>query len=78
MKISLDKTIRSISLALDLAEISSVENKNIIENISNINYSKHNFMNHSQRATYISLSLANYLNLSDSSKKLFIFINTFT
>ncbi|ABK62489.1 MULTISPECIES: HD-GYP domain-containing protein [Clostridium] len=75
MKISLDKTIRSISLALDLAEISSVENKNIIENISNINYSKHNFMNHSQRATYISLSLANYLNLSDSSKK-YLYLST--
>lgn len=69
MKISLHKTVRSISLALDLAEISSVENKNIIENISNINYSKHNFMNHSKRATYISLSLANFLNLSDTSKK---------
>ncbi|EDS78254.1 HD-GYP domain-containing protein [Clostridium massiliodielmoense] len=75
MKISLDKTVRSISLALDLAEISSIDNKNIIENISNINYSKHNFMNHSKRATYISLILANFLNLSDDSKK-YLYLST--
>ncbi|KGM96798.1 hydrolase [Clostridium novyi A str. 4552] len=75
MKISLDKTVRSISIALDLAEISSIDNKHIVENISNINYSKHNFMNHSKRATYISLILADFLNLSDDSKK-YLYLST--
>ncbi|MCD3350869.1 HD domain-containing protein [Clostridium botulinum D/C] len=76
MKISLDKTLRSMSIALDLAEISSIDNnKNIVENISNINYSNHNFMNHSKRATYISLVLANALNLNDDIKK-YLYLST--
>lgn len=68
MKISLDKTIRAMSIALDLAEISSIEDKHkdIIEKISNINYSEHRFMNHSKRATYIALKIANKLNLDNN------------
>lgn len=65
MKISLDKTIRAMAIALDLAEISSVKDSTIIEDISNINFSKHNYLNHSKRTTYISLKLGEQLGLSE-------------
>lgn len=69
MNISLDKTIRAIAIALDLAEISSVKDSDIIEDISNINFSKHNYLNHSKRTTYISLILGGQLNLSENFMK---------
>ncbi|WP_125154054.1 HD-GYP domain-containing protein [Clostridium rectalis] len=69
MEISMDKIIRAMSIALDLAEMSSMEGKNIVENITNINYSKHKFMHHSERTAYISLELANYMKLSTEIKK---------
>ncbi|KHD37142.1 hydrolase [Clostridium acetobutylicum] len=73
MDISFEKIIRSVSLALDLAEISSSENPNCEKNISNVNFSSHKFYNHSKRTTYIALKLAKVLNLSnDSMKNLYI------
>lgn len=63
MKISLDKTIRAMSTALNLAQINSVEDRNIIEDISDVNYSKHEFLNHSTRTSYISLKIAKQFNL---------------
>lgn len=73
MKVSIDKTIRAMSIALDLAQISSKYNDfpgndPIIENITNVNYSDHKFMHHSQRTTYISLEIANHLNLDENCK----------
>ena len=43
MKVSIDKTIRAMAIALDLAQISSnynnfPGNEPIIENITNVNY----------------------------------------
>ncbi|MBC2400106.1 HD-GYP domain-containing protein [Clostridium tetanomorphum] len=70
MKINLDKVIRSISIALDLAEISSIDGTNIIEDVSNINFSEHKFMHHAQRTTYICLEIASQLNLDENTKKL--------
>ncbi|OAA92951.1 HD-GYP domain-containing protein [Clostridium coskatii] len=74
MKVSMDKTIRAMSIALDLAQMSSKYdsfngNDPVIENITNINYSDHRFIHHSQRTTYIALEIANYLKLSDNFKK---------
>lgn len=71
MKINFDKIIRSISIALDLAEISSMsESDKIIEDVTNINYSEHKFMHHAQRTAYISLELACQLNLPENNQKL--------
>lgn len=76
MKINMDKIIRALSLALDLAQISALDDKNnniIIEEVSNINYSKHAFMNHSERACYVSLEIAHSLQLDYSTiKELYI------
>ena len=69
MNISLDKTIRAMAIALDLAEISSIKDSIIIEDVSNINFSKHNYLNHSKRTTYISLKLGEQLNLSENFMK---------
>lgn len=69
MKVSLDKTIRAMSIALDLVEISSLENKNVIEEISNINYSDHKFNHHSERTAYISLKIANHLGFDEEALK---------
>ncbi|WP_039657568.1 HD-GYP domain-containing protein [Clostridium tyrobutyricum] len=71
MRISMDKIIRAMSIALDLAQMSSRNSgeKPIIENITNVDYSNHRFMHHSQRTTYIALKIANYLNLSGEEKR---------
>jgi HD-GYP domain-containing protein (c-di-GMP phosphodiesterase class II) len=66
MKISLDKTIRAMSLALDLAEISSMESLDVATKISKNNYAKHTFLHHSTRTTYIAIELGNLLNLKDN------------
>lgn len=70
MDISFEKTIRAISLALDLAEISSSENLSLGDNISSINLSNHEFYNHSKRTTYIALKLGKFLKLDETSMKL--------
>ncbi|MBM7870316.1 putative nucleotidyltransferase with HDIG domain [Clostridium pascui] len=69
MKINMDKIIRALSLALDLAQMSALDNNTnmIVEEISNIDYSKHVFMNHSKRVCYISLELAHSLQLDYST-----------
>ncbi|MEW9096362.1 MAG: HD domain-containing phosphohydrolase [Clostridiaceae bacterium] len=63
MEISLNKVIRAISIALDLSQMSSVDGTNIIEEVTNINYSKHKFMNHSLRTCYIAIEIGRELNI---------------
>lgn len=73
MKISLDKTIRAMSIALDLAEMSSIENKHIVEKVSNVKYSEHAFLHHSTRTTYIALEIGRFLNIKQKFfEKLYI------
>lgn len=67
MNISLYKTVRAMSIALDLAEINSIEDKDIIENVSNINYSLHEFSHHSNRTTYIAIEISKLFNLDKQS-----------
>ncbi len=66
MKISLDKTIRAMSLALDLAEISSMDSLDDTSKVSKINYTKHTFLHHSTRTTYIAIELGKLLQLQDN------------
>lgn len=67
MNINIEETIKALSIALDLAEISSMENKVIIEDVTNINYSEHNYIHHSRRTTYIALSIAKELMLKQET-----------
>lgn len=69
MEISLDKTIRAMAIALDLAEISSVYDIDVVEKVSNVNYSEHKFLHHSKRAAYIALEIAKKLNFEDECLK---------
>ncbi|GAA0733428.1 HD-GYP domain-containing protein [Clostridium oceanicum] len=67
MDIYMDNILRSISAALDLSEMSSInKDNNIIENITNINYSSHFFLHHSERTSYIAYSLAKAMNIEGS------------
>ncbi len=73
MKISLDKTIRAMSLALDLSEISSMESLDDAPKASKINYAKHTFLHHSTKTTYIAIELGRFLQLKDNiMNKLYI------
>ncbi len=76
MNINMNKIIRALSLALDLAQMSALDDNNnniIIEEVSNINYSKHAITNHSNRVCYISLEIAHSLHLDYSTiKELYI------
>ncbi|WMJ79634.1 HD domain-containing protein [Clostridium sp. MB40-C1] len=67
MRISLDKTILAMAIALDLAEINSIEDTYVIENVSKINYSEHEFFHHSKRTAYIAIKIATELNLDTES-----------
>lgn len=65
MNINLNNLVKSLSLALDLAEMSTSSKETIIEDISKVNYTKHTFMNHSKKVTYISLEIAKSLELNE-------------
>lgn len=69
MNVSFEKIIRAISLALDLAETSSAENSTVVEQVSNIRFSNHKFVNHSRRTTYISLKVGRKLKLNEKAMK---------
>ncbi len=69
MKISMDKVIRSMSVALDLSQISSESDTPVIENVTNVNYTNHKFIHHSHRTTYMALEIANFMKLSEEQKK---------
>ncbi|KOF57052.1 MULTISPECIES: HD-GYP domain-containing protein [Clostridium] len=69
MSICFEKIIRAISLALDLSQISSIENSTVIEEISNIPLANHKFLNHSKRTTYIALKVGKRLSLPEESIK---------
>ncbi|KOA18329.1 cyclic di-GMP phosphodiesterase response regulator RpfG [Clostridium homopropionicum DSM 5847] len=73
MRVNLNKTIRAMALALDLAEKSSIKDKDIVERVSNVNYSEHEFANHSRRVAYIAMSLSKFINFNlDEKNALYI------
>lgn len=66
MYISLEKTIRAMSIALDLAEISSSLDASIIKSNNGETYLEHTFLHHSKKVAYISLEIGKILNLTSS------------
>lgn len=69
MEINIDKVIRAMSVALDLSQTSSEYDTEIIENITNVDYTDHKFIHHSHRTTYMALEIANFIKLSKEQKK---------
>lgn len=67
MNISLNKVVTALSISLDLAETTSLQNLNVIEDISGVNYSKHKYSHHSKRTAFIALEIGKKLNISDES-----------
>lgn len=73
VKISIEKIIRSMSIALNLSQNSSGSDTPIIENITNVDYTTHRFIHHSYRTTYMALEISNYIGLNqDQQKQLYI------
>ncbi len=71
MEINLNNVIASISMTLDLSQISS--EISVVEDISNVKYHHKKFLYHSKRTTYIALEIAKKLNLNyDIQKSLYI------
>lgn len=50
--------IKAISLSIDLAECSTIQEMNFVEERTNINYSSHNFSYHTQRTCYVAVNIA--------------------
>lgn len=67
MNISLNKIVNALSIALDLTETTSLQNMNVIEDISEVDYSKHKYSHHSKRTAYISLEIGNKLKINDEN-----------
>ncbi|WP_017413484.1 HD-GYP domain-containing protein [Clostridium tunisiense] len=67
MNISLNKVVNALSISLDLAETTSLQNLNVIEDISGVNYSKHKYSHHSKRTAFIALEIGKKLNISEES-----------
>jgi HD-GYP domain-containing protein (c-di-GMP phosphodiesterase class II) len=69
VKVDFNKFIASVSLALDLAEGSVFHDYNVkstdLDSGISLDYSSHNFVLHSKKATLVSLYLANKLSLAD-------------
>lgn len=70
MKIDLDNVLLSLSIALDLAESSSLYDMDIVENHTHVNYSDHEFIYHSQKTAYIALEIAKEIKLPEHAKKI--------
>ncbi len=69
MKISLNKIVHALSIALDLAMANSDMGLKLMEDIDSNNSTKSKFSHHSNRTTYISLRIAKQLQLNDESYK---------
>jgi HD-GYP domain-containing protein (c-di-GMP phosphodiesterase class II) len=67
MKVSLNKIVTALSIALDLTETTSLESLNVIEDISGVNYSKHRYSHHSKRTAYISLEIGKKLKIREEN-----------
>ncbi len=67
MEISLSRVMKVLALSLDLAEMSTITEQQIIETSTDIDYSKHEFLHHSKRTAYIAVSIGKTLNLDEAT-----------
>lgn len=63
MSYSFEEILNSMSLALDLAEMSTFASNSIFDSISDVHYTKESFLDHSKKTTYIVLELCKHLKL---------------
>jgi len=64
MNYNFEEVLNSMSLALDLAEMSTFDDNQIFDNETNIHYTTESFLDHSKKTTYIALELCKELDLS--------------
>ncbi|WBW98516.1 HD-GYP domain-containing protein [Oceanirhabdus sp. W0125-5] len=65
MNYNFEEVLNSMSLALDLAEMSTFDDNEIFDNETNIQYTTESFLDHSKKTTYIALELCKELGLSN-------------
>lgn len=56
--IDLYQILSALSLAIDLAECSTMCDYNVMESVTDIDYRKHKFLNHSKRTSYVAVRIA--------------------
>ena len=64
MNYNFEEVLNSMSLALDLAEMSTFNDNQIFDCETNIHYTTESFLDHSKKTTYISLELCKELDLN--------------
>ncbi|GFR35901.1 HD-GYP domain-containing protein [Thermobrachium celere] len=65
-RLDLHQVVASLAFSVDLAETSVIADGEIKDYTSNLNLSKHKFLNHARRATYVALKIAQNINSNDS------------
>lgn len=65
MKYCFEEILSSMSLALDLAEMSIFDDKSIFDSLTEIHYSRANFVDHSKKTTYIVLEMCKHLKIDN-------------
>ncbi|MCX7694668.1 MAG: HD domain-containing protein [Caloramator sp.] len=61
-RLDLHQVVASLAFSVDLAETSIIADTDFKDYTANINFSKHKFLNHARRATYVALKLAKKIN----------------
>ncbi|MCM1990101.1 HD-GYP domain-containing protein [Oceanirhabdus seepicola] len=64
MNYNFEEVLNSMSLALDLAEMSTFDDNQIFDSETNIHYTTESFLDHSKKTTYIALELCKELDLN--------------
>jgi len=65
-RLDLHQVVASLAFSIDLAETSVMCGIDVIEHTADINISKHRFLNHARRATYIAIKIAKHIENNDN------------
>ncbi|SHE69673.1 HD domain-containing phosphohydrolase [Caloramator proteoclasticus] len=61
-RLDLHQIVASLAFSVDLAETSTIADTDFEDYTANLNLSKHKFLNHARRATYVALRVAKMIN----------------
>lgn len=61
-RLDLHQVVASLAFSVDLAETSTIADTDFEDYTANLNLSKHKFLNHARRATYVALRVAKMIN----------------
>lgn len=64
-RLDLHQVVSSLAFSVDLAESSIFCNIDIVDEATSVNLSKHRFLNHARRATYVAIKIAQKISKDD-------------